>query len=45
MKLGGRHLLIHEIDVPPELPPGWEVLGIELVVPDELGRPVDSSEL
>jgi hypothetical protein len=29
----------------PELPPGWELLGVELSILDESGRPAEGSEL
>ncbi|WP_165692721.1 hypothetical protein [Mycolicibacterium fortuitum] len=34
MKPGFRYHVIREFDQPPELLPGWRVLGVELVIPD-----------
>ena len=35
VQLRVRHLVVDQLDVQPELPPGWELLGAELVFPDK----------
>lgn len=37
VQLDVRRFSVQEFDVPPELPHGWELLGVEIVVHDEPG--------
>ena len=32
-----RRFSVQQFDVPPELPHGWQLLGVEIVVHDERG--------
>jgi hypothetical protein len=36
MRHRARRRVTHEFDHPPELVPGWTVLGVELIVPGNL---------